>query len=93
MAIWTAPPVPDSSVDFLCSQAELEHIRAAQFTATMKELERIMRINGVASLRVHLKDHPGGSLNNMRIATDLCAEPPSLHRKLAPAFLVDVVLR
>ncbi len=60
--------IPDNSVDFIWSQAVLEHIRTAEFIATMKELKRIMRTDGVASHRVDLKDHLGGSLNNMRIA-------------------------
>lgn len=61
--------IPDNSVDFIWSQAVLEHIRAAEFKAMMCELKRIMRTNGVASHRVDLKDHLGGSLNNMRIAS------------------------
>ena len=61
--------IPANSVDFIWSQAVLEHIRAAEFSATMQELKRIMRTNGVASHRVDLKDHLGGSLNNMRIAS------------------------
>jgi SAM-dependent methyltransferase len=63
--------VPNASVDFIWSQAVLEHIRRAEFLATMKELRRIVRPDGVCSHRVDLKDHLGGGLNNLRIETSL----------------------
>ncbi|WP_420476670.1 methyltransferase domain-containing protein [Noviherbaspirillum sp. ST9] len=58
--------IPAKSVDFIWSQAVLEHVRRAEFFDTMKELRRIMRDDGVASHRVDLRDHLGGALNNLR---------------------------
>ncbi|NEO32417.1 MAG: class I SAM-dependent methyltransferase [Symploca sp. SIO3C6] len=58
--------IPTQSVDFIWSQAVLEHIRQAEFLETMQELRRIIRKNGVCSHRVDLRDHLGGSLNNLR---------------------------
>ena len=61
--------IPDDSVDFIWSQAVLEHVRLEEFDETMNELWRILRPNGVASHRVDLKDHLGGALNNLRFST------------------------
>jgi len=60
--------IPDDSVDFIWSQAVLEHIRLEEFDDTMSELQRILHPNGVASHRVDLKDHLGGALNNLRFS-------------------------
>jgi SAM-dependent methyltransferase len=59
--------LPSASVDFIWSQAVLEHVRRRDFLPTMKELRRILRTDGACSHRVDLMDHLGGSLNNMRI--------------------------
>lgn len=59
--------IPSSSIDFIWSQAALEHVRRHEFLATMHELRRILRPDGVCSHRVDLKDHLGGGLNNLRI--------------------------
>lgn len=59
--------IPSSSVDFIWSQAALEHVRRQEFLPTMRELRRILRPDGVCSHRVDLKDHLGGGLNNLRI--------------------------
>jgi SAM-dependent methyltransferase len=58
--------IADNSVDFVWSQAVLEHVRRADFAATMKELYRIMKPGGIASHSIDLKDHLGGALNNLR---------------------------
>jgi len=58
--------IPSSSVDFIWSQAVLEHIRRAEFQETMKELRRIICTDGVVSHRIDLRDHLGGALNNLR---------------------------
>lgn len=63
--------IPSESVDFIWSQAVLEHIRRHEFLDTMKELRRILRPDGVCSHRVDLKDHLGGALNNMRFPARL----------------------
>lgn len=63
--------IPDDSVEFIWSQAVLEHIRLEEFDETMYELRRILHPNGVASHRVDLKDHLGGALNNLRFSTSI----------------------
>ena len=61
--------LPSQSVDFMWSQAVLEHVRRDDFLPVMKELRRILRPNGACSHTVDLKDHLGGGLNNMRISS------------------------
>lgn len=62
--------IPDSSVDFIFSQAVLEHIRRGDFLETMQECRRILRPSGICSHRVDLKDHLGGALNNLRFSSN-----------------------
>lgn len=54
------------SVDFIYSQAVLEHVRRDEFLATQRECARILRPDGVCSHRIDLQDHLGGGLNNLR---------------------------
>lgn len=63
--------IPDDSVDFVWSQAVLEHIRLSEFDETLLELRRVMKPSGMASHRVDLQDHLGGSLNNLRFSQEL----------------------
>ena len=58
--------IPDNSIDFIWSQAVLEHVRHSEFDATLAELARILRPTGIASHRVDLQDHLAHSLNNLR---------------------------
>lgn len=58
--------LPTASVDLVFSQAVLEHVRIAEFDATLQQLRRVLRPSGVASHQVDLKDHLGGALNNLR---------------------------
>lgn len=58
--------IPDRSVDFIWSQAVLEHIRKHEFLELMKELRRIIKNTGSCSHVIDLKDHLGGNLNNLR---------------------------
>ena len=58
--------IPSSSVDFIWSQAVLEHIRRDDFFPTLQELRRVQRADGVGSHRVDLRDHLGDGLNNLR---------------------------
>jgi hypothetical protein len=60
--------IPSSSVDFVWSHAVLEHVRLRDFTETCHQLHRVMRDDAVASHTVDLRDHLGGSLNNLRFA-------------------------
>lgn len=58
--------IPGESVDFIWSQAVLEHVPRHVFTDTLHETWRILRPDGVCSHRVDLRDHLGGKLNNLR---------------------------
>ena len=57
--------IPSNSVDFIFSQAVLEHLRRHEFLDIMKELRRILKPTGISSHQVDLKDHLGGALNNL----------------------------
>jgi SAM-dependent methyltransferase len=63
--------IPSESVDFIWSQAVLEHIRRHEFLDVMRELRRVLRPGGICSHRVDLKDHLGGDLNNLRFSARL----------------------
>lgn len=69
VASWKA--IPDASVDFIWSQAVLEHIRRKDFAATMREMRRVLSPGGVCSHRVDLQDHLNGGLNNLRFSAAL----------------------
>jgi SAM-dependent methyltransferase len=60
--------VPAATVDFVWSQAVLEHIRLHEFEDFFRELRRIQRNDGIGSHSVDLKDHLGGALNNLRFS-------------------------
>lgn len=63
--------MPDQSVDFIWSQAVLEHLKLKDFLDIMRELRRILRADGVCSHRIDLKDHLGGALNHLRFSDKL----------------------
>jgi len=58
--------LPDRSVDFVFSQAVLEHVRRREFAPTLKEIRRILKPDGVSTHVIDLKDHLQLSLNNLR---------------------------
>lgn len=60
--------LPSQSCDLILSQAVLEHIRLQEIDELLGELRRILRPGGIASHRIDLKDHLGGSLNNLRFS-------------------------
>lgn len=60
--------ITDESVDFIWSNATLEHIRRGEFFDTLREMRRVIHPNGICSHRVDLKDHLGGALNNLRFS-------------------------
>lgn len=66
---WQA--IPDASVDFIWSQAVLEHIRRRDFPIMLREMRRVLRPTGVCSHRVDLQDHLSGGLNNLRFSAAL----------------------
>lgn len=67
--------IPDKEVDFVWSQAVLEHIREGEFSDVMAELRRISRDDGVGSHEVDLADHLGGALNNLRFSRRVWEAP------------------
>jgi SAM-dependent methyltransferase len=56
-----------NKVDFIFSQAVLEHIRLREFNSFIGETHRVLKVGGVSSHQIDLKDHLGGGLNNLRI--------------------------
>lgn len=63
--------ISSDSLDFVWSHSTLEHVRKGEFDATMAEMFRCMRPGAVASHNVHLPDHLGGALNNLRFSEAL----------------------
>ena len=60
--------LPDKSVDFIFSQAVLEHIRKREFLEMLKQMRRITKDDGACSHSIDLKDHLGGKLDNLRFS-------------------------
>lgn len=60
--------LPDASVDFIWSQAVLEHVRKNEMDELLVELRRVLKPDGAASHRVDLEDHFEHSLNNLRFS-------------------------
>jgi SAM-dependent methyltransferase len=61
-------PLDDEWVDFVFSQAVLEHIPLAQFERFLAESFRVLRPGGVCSHGIDLQDHLGGGLNHLRFS-------------------------
>jgi len=60
--------IPDEAVDFLFSQAVLEHVRLADFPKLVNEMRRVLKPNGVASHQIDFRDHLQNGLNNLRFS-------------------------
>jgi len=60
--------LPSASVDFAWSHAVLHAVRRSEFGETVKQLRRAMRIGGVCSHEIDLRDMLGGSLNHLRFS-------------------------
>ncbi len=52
--------IKDQEVDFIFSNAVLEHVRKHEFLAMQKECYRVMKQNAVAVHGIDFKDHLGG---------------------------------
>lgn len=63
--------LPSKSIDFIWSQAVLEHIRRCEFLNFARQMRRVLREDGVCSHRIDLMDHLGGALNNLRFSERL----------------------
>jgi len=60
--------IPDASVDFIFSNAVIEHVRKRDFSETARELYRIMKPDGVGSHWIDYRDHLDMKLNNLRFS-------------------------
>jgi SAM-dependent methyltransferase len=60
--------LPDCSIDFVFSNAVIEHVRKNEFAETARQLYRVMAPGGVASHWIDYRDHLGLALNNMRFS-------------------------
>jgi SAM-dependent methyltransferase len=67
--------IPDRSVDLIWSSVVLEHVRRDEFPVLAAELARTLAPNGVMSHAVDLRDHLGGSLNNLRFSPQRWEHP------------------
>ena len=60
--------IPSASVDLVWSSVALEHVYREEFEALAVQLARVLKPDGVMSHAVDLRDHLGGSLNNLRFS-------------------------
>ena len=60
--------IENQSIDFIWSEAVLEHIRFSEFYPTLIELKRILKKDGSCSMTVDLRDHLQNGLNNLRFS-------------------------
>lgn len=63
--------IETASIDFIFSQAVLEHVRKYEFASTLNECYRVLKPMGICSHQVDLRDHLGGALNNLRFSEKL----------------------
>jgi len=62
--------IPSAAVDLIWSSVVLEHVLADEFDAVVREFHRILSPQGVMSHAIDLRDHLGGSLNNLRFSKE-----------------------
>jgi len=60
--------VGDGTIDFLFSNAVLEHVRLADFAEIIKQTRRVLKPTGVASHVIDFRDHLQNALNNLRFS-------------------------
>ncbi len=63
--------IPQNSVNFVFSNAVLEHVRLHEFEDTIRALFKLQTPGGVASHTIDLKDHLAHSLNSLRFSQRL----------------------
>ena len=61
--------ISDNSIDFLFSEATLEHVYKSEFYEFLCETKRILKRGSYCSHTIDLRDHLGGGLNNLRFTT------------------------
>jgi SAM-dependent methyltransferase len=62
--------ITSNSIDFIFSNAVIEHIKKNEFVPIMIELKRILKENGVCSHEIDLKDHLEKSLEHLRFSEE-----------------------
>lgn len=67
--------ITDHSVDFVFSQAVLEHVALGEFRATICELHRLQKVGSLCSHQVDLQDHLAHSLNSLRFSREAWESP------------------
>jgi SAM-dependent methyltransferase len=58
--------IPDAEVDFVFSNAVLEHVRLGEFRHVIAETRRILKSTGTASHVIDFRDHLQHGLNSLR---------------------------
>ncbi|RRS04344.1 class I SAM-dependent methyltransferase [Aquabacterium soli] len=61
--------IPTASIDFLFSNAVLEHVDKDEFADHVVELKRILKPGALMSHEIDFRDHLGGGKNNMRFSS------------------------
>jgi hypothetical protein len=90
--------IPTGMVDFVFSQAVLEHVSLYEFESTMAEMFRIQPPGGMASHRIDLQDHLEHSLNSLRFSEDQWESPLYAHsgfytNRLRAGQIVEIMRR
>ncbi len=88
--------IPSSSVDFIFSQAVLEHVFRDEFEAIMSEFWRILKPSGLMSHVFDFKDHIESSLNNLRFSSSfwesgLVRKSLAYTNRFRPSEIVDLI--
>ena len=60
--------IQTESIDFIFSEAVLEHVRKSDFLNLTQECKRVLKPSGFCSHRVDLRDHLDNGLNNLRFS-------------------------
>ena len=68
--LYSLKEIPSNSVDFIFSNAVLEHVKKDEFVPIITESKRVLKERGVSSHEVDLRDHLGKSLNHLRFSEE-----------------------
>jgi SAM-dependent methyltransferase len=60
--------IADGTVDFVFSNAVLEHVRLAELPPLLRETRRVLKADGVSSHEIDFRDHLQNGLNNLRFS-------------------------
>jgi hypothetical protein len=60
--------IPQQSIDFVFSQAVLEHVALDEFDATLMALQAVQKPGALCSHRIDLQDHLAHSLHSLRFS-------------------------